>query len=46
MVEGCHNTPELARSAIEIGADCITVGSALTRLEHIVNWFVTAVKQV
>ncbi|MFY1027295.1 N-acetylmannosamine-6-phosphate 2-epimerase [Actinobacillus seminis] len=46
MAEGRYNTPELARSAIEIGADCITVGSALTRLEHIVNWFVTAVKQV
>ncbi|MDY4593792.1 MAG: N-acetylmannosamine-6-phosphate 2-epimerase [[Pasteurella] aerogenes] len=45
MAEGRYNTPELARAAIEIGADCVTVGSALTRLEHIVNWFVTAVKQ-
>ncbi|MDY4280350.1 N-acetylmannosamine-6-phosphate 2-epimerase [[Pasteurella] aerogenes] len=45
MAEGRYNTPELARSAIEIGADCVTVGSALTRLEHIVHWFVTAVKQ-
>ncbi|WP_249961536.1 N-acetylmannosamine-6-phosphate 2-epimerase [Histophilus somni] len=44
MAEGRYNTPELAKAAIEIGADCVTVGSALTRLEHIVSWFVTSVK--
>ena len=35
MAEGRYNTPELAKTAIEIGA-IATVGSALTRLEHIV----------
>ncbi|OOF41218.1 N-acetylmannosamine-6-phosphate 2-epimerase [Rodentibacter mrazii] len=44
MAEGRYNTPELAKTAIEIGADFVTVGSALTRLEHIVGWFVDAVK--
>ncbi|BFU60368.1 MULTISPECIES: N-acetylmannosamine-6-phosphate 2-epimerase [Rodentibacter] len=44
MAEGRYNTPELAKIAIEIGADFVTVGSALTRLEHIVGWFANAVK--
>lgn len=44
MAEGRYNTPELAKVAIEIGADCVTVGSALTRLEHIVSWFANSVK--
>ncbi|MFD0966794.1 N-acetylmannosamine-6-phosphate 2-epimerase [Seminibacterium arietis] len=44
MAEGRYNTPELAKEAIAIGADCVTVGSALTRLEHIVSWFSNAVK--
>lgn len=44
MAEGRYNTPALAKTAIEIGADCVTVGSALTRLEHIVSWFADAVK--
>ncbi|HHE3467860.1 N-acetylmannosamine-6-phosphate 2-epimerase [Pasteurella multocida] len=44
MAEGRYNTPELAKTAIEIGAYSVTVGSALTRLEHIVSWFADAVK--
>lgn len=44
MAEGRYNTPELAKVAIEIGAYCVTVGSALTRLEHIVSWFADSVK--
>ncbi|OOF57156.1 N-acetylmannosamine-6-phosphate 2-epimerase [Rodentibacter genomosp. 2] len=44
MAEGRYNSPELAKTAIEIGADFVTVGSALTRLEHIVGWFAEAVK--
>ena len=44
MAEGRYNTPKLAKVAIEIGADCVTVGSALTRLEHIVSWFANSVK--
>ena len=43
MAEGRYNTPELAKTAIEIGAYCVTVGSALTRLEHIVSWFAKAI---
>jgi Xaa-Pro aminopeptidase len=31
------------KTAIEIGAYCVTVGSALTRLEHIVSWFAKAI---
>lgn len=44
MAEGRYNTPALAKKAIEIGADVVTVGSALTRLEHIVGWFSQAIK--
>ncbi|QLB20412.1 N-acetylmannosamine-6-phosphate 2-epimerase [Vespertiliibacter pulmonis] len=44
MAEGRYNTPELAAVAIENGAYAVTVGSALTRLEHIVGWFVGAIK--
>jgi len=43
VAEGRNNTPDLAKTAIEIGADFVTVGSALTRLEHIVSWFSSAV---
>lgn len=43
MAEGRYNTPELAKVAIEIGADYVTVGSALTRLEHIVSWFADSI---
>lgn len=44
MAEGRYNTPALAKVAIEIGAYSVTVGSALTRLEHIVSWFADSVK--
>lgn len=44
MAEGRYNTPELAAMAIKNGAYAVTVGSALTRLEHIVGWFVNAIK--
>ncbi|MGF1729669.1 N-acetylmannosamine-6-phosphate 2-epimerase [Photobacterium kasasachensis] len=39
MAEGRYNTPTLARKAIEAGAFCVTVGSAITRIEHICDWF-------
>lgn len=45
MAEGRYNTPELAALAIENGAYAVTVGSALTRLEHIVGWFVQAINR-
>lgn len=42
MAEGRFNTPELAALALEHGANAVTVGSALTRLEVATNWFVDA----
>ena len=45
MAEGRVNTPELARSAMAAGADAVTVGTALTRLEHVTGWFHHAVAQ-
>lgn len=43
IAEGRFNTPELAKAAIECGAYAVTVGSAFTRLEHIVSWFVDSI---
>lgn len=45
VAEGRFNTPELAAKAIEAGAHCVTVGSALTRLEHVSQWFSDAIHQ-
>lgn len=42
MAEGRINTPELVSSALAAGADAVTVGSALTRLEHVTGWFAAA----
>lgn len=39
MAEGRYNSPELAQKAIEAGAYSVTVGSAITRIEHICGWF-------
>lgn len=44
MAEGRINTPALARQAMAAGADAVTVGSALTRLEHVTGWFADAVR--
>lgn len=44
MAEGRFNTPELAAAAMRAGADAVTVGSALTRLEHVTAWFADAVR--
>ena len=43
MAEGRYNTPDLAARAIAAGADAVTVGSALTRLEVMTGWFRAAV---
>ncbi len=45
MAEGRINTPDLARQAMAAGADAVTVGSALTRLEHVAGWFADALKK-
>ena len=44
MAEGRLNTPDLAAAAIRAGADAVTVGSALTRLELVTGWFADAVR--
>jgi len=44
MAEGRINTPELAARAMAAGADAVTVGSALTRLEYVTGWFASAVR--
>ncbi|MFV0358548.1 N-acetylmannosamine-6-phosphate 2-epimerase [Tropicimonas sp.] len=44
MAEGRFNTPDLAAQAIGAGADAVTVGSALTRLEMVTRWFADAVR--
>lgn len=44
MAEGRVNTPALAAEAMRAGADAVTVGSALTRLEIVTGWFATAVR--
>ncbi len=43
VAEGRFNTPQLCRAAMEAGADCVTVGSALTRLELATRWFADAI---
>lgn len=45
MAEGRMNAPDLAEQAMRAGADCVTVGSAITRVEHITGWFAAAVKR-
>ena len=45
MAEGRYNSPDLARKAIEAGADSVTVGSAITRVEHITSWFANVINK-
>jgi len=40
IAEGRYNSPQRAAKAIELGAFAVTVGSAITRVEHITQWFV------
>lgn len=43
IAEGRYNSPERAANAIALGALCVTVGSAITRVEHITSWFVNSI---
>lgn len=43
VAEGRFNQPSLAGEAISAGAYCVTVGSAITRIEHICHWFSDAI---
>ena len=45
MAEGRYNSPDLARKAILAGADAVTIGSAITRIDNITNWFVKEIKK-
>jgi N-acetylmannosamine-6-phosphate 2-epimerase/N-acetylmannosamine kinase len=42
IAEGRIRTPEHAVQALQAGAFAVVVGSAITRPEHITEWFVTA----
>jgi N-acetylmannosamine-6-phosphate 2-epimerase / N-acetylmannosamine kinase len=39
VAEGRYNTPELVARARRAGATAVCVGSAITRTEHVVQWF-------
>ncbi|GLR09602.1 N-acetylmannosamine-6-phosphate 2-epimerase [Mixta theicola] len=39
IAEGRFNTPALAVQAMQHGAWAVTVGSAITRLEHVCQWY-------
>ncbi|MGO4526637.1 putative N-acetylmannosamine-6-phosphate 2-epimerase [Microvirga sp. 2MCAF35] len=43
LAEGRYNEPRLAAAAIRAGAVAVVVGSAITRPEHITQWFVDAI---
>lgn len=45
MAEGRYNTPEWAAQAKRHGAWAVTVGSAITRLEHICQWYCAALSE-
>ena len=45
MAEGRYNTPGLARKAILEGADAVTIGSAITRIDNITSWFVREISK-
>lgn len=45
MAEGRYNSPELAAQAKRHGAWAVTVGSAITRLEHICQWYCDALQE-
>ena len=44
MAEGRYNSPLLAKKAILAGADAVTIGSAITRIDNITKWYVENVK--
>lgn len=45
MAEGRYNSPELAAQAKRHGAWAVTVGSAITRLEYICQWYCDALQK-
>lgn len=45
VAEGRIRTPQQAALAMRHGAFCVTVGSAITRIEHITEWFTHAISK-
>lgn len=45
IAEGRYNTPAQAAEAMRHGAWAVTVGSAITRLEHICQWYTAAMRK-
>ncbi len=45
IAEGRYNSPSQAAAAIQAGAFAVTVGSAITRIEHICGWYRDAINQ-
>lgn len=45
VAEGRIRTAAEAAAALSAGAHCVTVGSAITRIEHITEWFIEAMNQ-
>ncbi len=43
IAEGRYRGPDEAAAAIRAGADAVVAGSAITRPEHVTDWFATAV---
>lgn len=46
MAEGRIRTAADAAAALAAGAHSVTVGSAITRIEHITAWFIEAMQQI
>ncbi|MFB9992349.1 N-acetylmannosamine-6-phosphate 2-epimerase [Deinococcus oregonensis] len=44
IAEGRINSPELATLALQTGAVCVVVGSAITRPDHVTRWFASALQ--
>ncbi|MGK5081266.1 N-acetylmannosamine-6-phosphate 2-epimerase [Janthinobacterium sp. HLX7-2] len=44
IAEGRIRTPGDAAACLRAGACCVTVGSAITRIEHITQWFTAALQ--
>jgi putative N-acetylmannosamine-6-phosphate epimerase len=42
VAEGRYQAPPDAAAALRVGADAVVVGSAITRPEHVTQWFVAA----
>lgn len=45
VAEGRIRSAAEAAAALRAGAYCVTVGSAITRIEHITEWFISAMNQ-